>query len=63
MPAASQKVLDYTLVGIKNAHCFLDYIIIVSRGSIEDHLNLICHFKKNLMRIFLELIYLNVTFQ
>ena len=41
MPAAFQKVMDYTLVGHKTAHCFLDDIIIVSRGSEEDHLKLV----------------------
>ena len=41
MPAAFQKVMYYTLVGLKNTHCFLDDIIIVSRGSKEDHLKLI----------------------
>ena len=41
MPAGFQKVMDYTLVGLKNTHCFLDDIIIVSRGSKEDHLNLV----------------------
>ena len=33
MPAAFQKVVDYTLVGLQNANCFLDDVIVVSRGS------------------------------
>ena len=37
MPAAFQKVMDYTLVGLNNTHCFSDNIIIVSRGSKEDY--------------------------
>ena len=41
MPAAFQKVMDYTLVGLMNTHCFLDDIIIVSGGSKEDHLKLV----------------------
>ena len=41
MPAAFQKVMDYTLVGLKNTYCFLDDIIVVSRGSKEDHLKLV----------------------
>ena len=41
MPAAFQKVMDYTLVGLQNTHCFLDDIIIVSRGSKEEHLKLV----------------------
>ena len=47
MPAAFQKVMDYTLVGLQNNHCFLDDIIIVSRGSKEEHLKLVIKcFKK-----------------
>ena len=38
MPTAFQKVMDYTLVGIEKTHFFLDDIIIVSRGSKDDHL-------------------------
>ena len=38
MPAAFQKVMGYTLVGQKNTNCFLDDIIVVSRGSKEDQL-------------------------
>ena len=41
MPAAFQKVMGYTLGGFKNTHCFLDDIMIVSRGSKEDHLKLV----------------------
>ena len=41
MLAAFQKVMDYTLVGLNNTHCFLDDIIIVSRGSKEDHCKLV----------------------
>ena len=41
MPATFQKVMDYTLVGLQNTYCFLDDIIVVSRGSKEDHLNLV----------------------
>ena len=41
MPAAFQKVMDYTLVGLQNSYCFLDDIIVVSRGSKEDHLKLV----------------------
>ena len=41
MPAAFQKVMHYTLVGVQNTHCFLDDIIIVSRLSKEEHLKLV----------------------
>ena len=41
MKAAFQKVMDYTLVGLNNTHCFVDDIYIGSRGSKEDHLKLV----------------------
>ena len=41
MPTAFQKVMDYTFVGLQNTYCFLDDIIVVSRGSKEDHLKLV----------------------
>ena len=41
MPAAFQKVMDYTLVGLQNTYCFLDDFIVVSRGSKDDHLKLV----------------------
>ena len=40
MPAAFQKLMAYTLVGLQDTHCFLDDIIILSRGSKEEHLKL-----------------------
>ena len=48
MPAAYQKVMDYTLVGLNNTHCFIDDSIIVSRGSKEDHLKLVYKCLKNI---------------
>ena len=41
MPAAFLKVIDYFLIGFQNTYCFLDDIIVVSRGSKEDHLKLV----------------------
>ena len=41
MPSAFQKVMDYPLFGLLNTHCFFDDIIVVSRGSREDHLQLV----------------------
>ena len=38
MPAEFQKAMDYTLVGLTNTFCFLDDIIVVSKGSRESHL-------------------------
>ena len=37
MPAEFQKAMDYTLVGLSNTYCFLDDIIVVSKGSKESH--------------------------
>ena len=48
MPVAFQKVMDYTLVGLQNTHCFLDDIIVVSRGSKEEHLKLVYRCLKKL---------------
>ena len=32
-----QMAMDYTLVGLTNTYCFLDDIIVVSKGSKESH--------------------------
>ena len=40
MPAEFQKAIDCTLAGLNNTFCFLDDILIVSRGGIEQHLDL-----------------------
>ena len=37
MPATFQKEINYTLNNINSAHAFLDDIIIITRGSIDDH--------------------------
>ena len=37
MPAEFQKAVDYTLISLKNTYCFLDDILIVSKGSLEEH--------------------------
>ena len=41
MPAEFQKAIDYTLAGLDNTFCFLDDILIVSRGEIEQLLDLV----------------------
>ena len=41
MPTEFQKAIDCTLAGLDNTFCFLDDILIVSRGGIEKHLNLV----------------------
>ena len=36
MPAEFQKAMDYTLVGLTNTFCFLDDILIISKGNNES---------------------------
>ena len=38
IPAEFQKAMDYTLVGLTNTYCFLDDILIVSKGGKESHI-------------------------
>ena len=38
MPAEFQKAMDYTIVGLSNTYCYLDDIIVVSKGTKESHL-------------------------
>ena len=37
MPATFQKIMDFTLPNINSAHTFLDYIIIITKGSLINH--------------------------
>ena len=37
MPAEFQKAMDDTLIGLKNTCLFFDDILIVSKGSEEQH--------------------------
>ena len=37
MPAEFQKAMDYTLIGLQNTYCLLDDILIVSKGSLNEH--------------------------
>ena len=48
MPAEFQKAIDCTLAGLTNTFCFLDNLLIVSRGRIEYHLDL---FRKILIKL------------
>ena len=41
LPAEFQKAIDCTLAGLTDTFCFLDDILIVSRGKIEQHLDLV----------------------
>ena len=41
MQAEFQKAIDCTLAGLDNTFCFLDDILIVSRGGLEKHLDLV----------------------
>ena len=55
--------MNYTLIGLKNAYCILDYILIVSKGSEEDHkkyvLNCLKRLDKENLRIALPKSYLS----
>ena len=37
MSAEFQKAMGYNLIGLKNTYCFLDDILIVSKGSLEEY--------------------------
>ena len=41
MPAEFQEAIDCTLAGPNITFCFLDDILIMNRGRIEDHLHLV----------------------
>ena len=48
MPAEFPKAIDCTLAGLDKTFCFLDDILIVSRGGIENHLDLV---RKRLIKL------------
>ena len=48
MPAKFQKAMHYKLIGLKNTFCCLDDILIVSKGSEEDHFQLVIDCLKKL---------------
>ena len=48
MPAEFQKAMDYTLVGLISTYCFLDDILIVSNGSLEEHKSYVMNCLKRL---------------
>ena len=41
MPTEFQKAMDSTLINLLNTFCFIDDILIVSRGSITEHNKLV----------------------
>ena len=41
IPTEVQKAIDYTLMGVHNTFCFLYDILIVSKGTNDDLLNLV----------------------
>ena len=47
MPVQFQKLCDCSLIGLINTFCFLDEILRISRGEIEDHIKMVenCHKK------------------
>ena len=52
MPAKFQKAMDRTLNHAKNTFCFLDDILIVSKGEIIEHEKLVLDVLKNWMTKF-----------
>ena len=47
-PVEFQLAMDYTLIGLKNTFCFLDDILILSKGSEEDHFQIVLDCLKKL---------------
>ena len=41
MPAEFQKAMDRTIINAKNTFCFLDDILIVSKGTKSEHQKLV----------------------
>ena len=58
MPAEFHKAIDCTLDGLNNTSCLLDDILIVSRGGIEQHLDLV---RKCLMKLDQENLRINLA--
>ena len=58
MPAEFQKAIDCTLAGLINTFCFLDDILIVNRGRIEHHLDLV---RKSLIKLDQENLRINLA--
>ena len=52
MPTEFQKAMDYALIGLKNNFCFLDDIVVISKGSEEDHFELVTKCLKKIQIIF-----------
>ena len=50
MPAEFHKAMDYTLIGLENNFCFLEDILIVSKGSEHDHFQLVINCLKKTRR-------------
>ena len=48
MPAEFQKAMDYTLIGLMYTYCSLDDILIVSKGSLEEHKSYVMNFLERL---------------
>ena len=48
MPAEFQKAIDYTLIGLRITNCFLDDILIVNKGSEEEHKQYVLKCRKHL---------------
>ena len=48
MPAELQKAMDYTLIRLKKAYCFLDDIFIASKESEEEYKQFVLNYLKRL---------------
>ena len=48
MPAEFHKAMDYTVIGLRNTYCFLDDILIVSKGSKAEHIQYVLKCLKRL---------------
>ena len=51
MPSEFRMALDYTLIGLENTFCFLDDILIVSKGSEDNHFQLVINCHRNWTQI------------
>ena len=58
MPAEFPKAIDCTLADLTNTFCFLDDILMVSRGRTEDHLYIV---RKCLMKLDQENLRINLA--
>ena len=44
MPAEFRKLVDFTVIGLDNTFCYLDNILIVSKGTYDNYMTLVKNF-------------------